>query len=196
MTKGDLARQNFKSGYNCSQAVALAFQDKIGMDPDTIARLTIGFGGGMGRMREVCGMRHHLRRDFCTVCPLRRSAEKRGLRHGAAGGKGLSGGDRLPGVPGAPGAGSECETHAPGGTPHGGLLQKASLRRIMRPGRRPFRRLFKKYHLKGLHFAMRCAILFEQKRSSAFAYALVAQLDRVSGYEPEGRGFESLPAYQ
>ena len=37
MTKGDLARQNFKSGYNCSQAVALAFQDKIGMDPDTIA---------------------------------------------------------------------------------------------------------------------------------------------------------------
>lgn len=55
MTKGDLARQNFKSGYNCSQAVALAFQDKIGMDPNTIARLTIGFGGGMGRMREVCG---------------------------------------------------------------------------------------------------------------------------------------------
>ena len=55
MTKGDLARQNFKSGYNCSQAVALAFQDKIGMDPDAIARLTIGFGGGMGRMREVCG---------------------------------------------------------------------------------------------------------------------------------------------
>ena len=38
-----------------------------------------------------------------TVCPLRRSAEKRGLRHGAAGGKRLSGGDRLPGVPGAPG---------------------------------------------------------------------------------------------
>ncbi len=27
-------------------------------------------------------------------------------------------------------------------------------------------------------------------------YAPVAQLDRVSGYEPEGRGFESLPAYQ
>lgn len=34
---------------------------------------------------------------------------------------------------------------------------------------------------------MRCAILFEQKRSSAFAYALVAQLDRVSGYETQGR---------
>ena len=183
MTKGDLARQNFKSGYNCSQAVALAFQDKIGMDPDTIARLTIGFGGGMGRMREVCG----------TISGVTFVLS---ARHGATGGKGLSGGDRLPGVPGALGTGPECEAHAPSGTPHGGLLQKASLRRIMRPGRRPFRRLFKKYHLKGLHFAMRCAILFEQKRSSAFAYALVAQLDRVSGYEPEGRGFESLPAYQ
>ena len=165
MTKGDLARQNFKSGYNCSQAVALAFQDKIGMDPDTIARLTIGFGGGMGRMREVCGTISGV--TFCTVCPLRRSAEKRGLRHGAAGGKGLSGGDRplvcrvLLGL-------DPNVKPTPQATPHGGLLQKASLRRIMRPGRRPFRRLFKKYHLKGLHFAMRCAILFEQKRSSAF----------------------------
>ena len=27
-------------------------------------------------------------------------------------------------------------------------------------------------------------------------YAPVAQLDRVTGYEPVGRGFESLPAYQ
>lgn len=55
MNKGDLARQNFKSGYNCSQSVALAFCDEMGMDAATVARLTIGFGGGMGRMREVCG---------------------------------------------------------------------------------------------------------------------------------------------
>ena len=27
-------------------------------------------------------------------------------------------------------------------------------------------------------------------------YAPVAQLDRVTGYEPVGQGFESLPAYQ
>ena len=32
--------------------------------------------------------------------------------------------------------------------------------------------------------------------SQEAAYALVAQLDRVFGYEPKGRGFESLPARQ
>ena len=33
-------------------------------------------------------------------------------------------------------------------------------------------------------------------RANSFQYAPVAQLDRVTGYEPVGRGFESLPAYQ
>ena len=31
---------------------------------------------------------------------------------------------------------------------------------------------------------------------SARQYAAVAQLDRVFGYEPKGRGFESLQPYQ
>lgn len=55
MTKGDIAKNYFEQGYNCSQSVALAFADEIGMNHDMIARLTGGFGGGMGRMREVCG---------------------------------------------------------------------------------------------------------------------------------------------
>lgn len=55
MSKGDIAKSYFEQGYNCSQAVALAFADEIGMDCNMIARLTGGFGGGMGRMREVCG---------------------------------------------------------------------------------------------------------------------------------------------
>lgn len=55
MTKGDIAKSYFEQGYNCSQSVALAFADEIGMNNDMIARLTGGFGGGMGRMREVCG---------------------------------------------------------------------------------------------------------------------------------------------
>lgn len=55
MTKGDIAKNYFEQGYNCSQSVALAFADEIGMNNDMIARLTGGFGGGMGRMREVCG---------------------------------------------------------------------------------------------------------------------------------------------
>jgi len=55
MTKGEIAEQNFYSGYNCSQAVAAAFADELNMPKEQIARLTIGFGGGMGRLREVCG---------------------------------------------------------------------------------------------------------------------------------------------
>lgn len=55
MTKGELARDYFMQGYNCSQAVALAFCDEIQLDEGLVARLTKGFGGGMGRMREVCG---------------------------------------------------------------------------------------------------------------------------------------------
>lgn len=55
MTKGELAESLFKSGLNCSQSVAAAFSDEMGMDRKLVERLTIGFGGGMGRMREVCG---------------------------------------------------------------------------------------------------------------------------------------------
>lgn len=55
MTKGDLAYENFLKGYNCSQAVAAAFADELGMDEKTAVRLASGFGGGMGRLREVCG---------------------------------------------------------------------------------------------------------------------------------------------
>lgn len=55
MTRGDLAYENFLKGYNCAQAVAVAYCDVLGLDEKTAARLASGFGGGMGRMREVCG---------------------------------------------------------------------------------------------------------------------------------------------
>ena len=45
----------FKDGYNCAQAVACAFSEELGMDESTIARLVSSFGGGMGKLREVCG---------------------------------------------------------------------------------------------------------------------------------------------
>ncbi|HEX3022779.1 MAG TPA: C-GCAxxG-C-C family protein [Lachnospiraceae bacterium] len=45
----------FKSGYNCSQAVFLAFCDEYGMDIETALKISSSFGGGMGRLREVCG---------------------------------------------------------------------------------------------------------------------------------------------
>ena len=55
MNKGELARQNFLSGLGCTQAVAAAFADEMGLDEELVKRQTIGFGAGMGRLREVCG---------------------------------------------------------------------------------------------------------------------------------------------
>lgn len=49
------AEMLFKQGYNCSQAVLLAFCDELKLDKETAARLASSFGGGIGRMREVCG---------------------------------------------------------------------------------------------------------------------------------------------
>ena len=55
MTRGEKAESLFREGYNCSQAVVMAFADKINLPPETVALLSSPFGGGMGRMREVCG---------------------------------------------------------------------------------------------------------------------------------------------
>lgn len=49
------ASRLFREGYNCCQAVAMTFADVIGLPESEVARLASGFGGGMGRMREVCG---------------------------------------------------------------------------------------------------------------------------------------------
>lgn len=55
MTRGEIAKSYFERGYNCSQAVFLAFNDLMNIDEATATRLLAGFGGGFGRMREVCG---------------------------------------------------------------------------------------------------------------------------------------------
>ena len=49
------AASNFKSGYNCAQSVFLAFAEEFGFDKETALKLSSSFGGGMGRLREVCG---------------------------------------------------------------------------------------------------------------------------------------------
>lgn len=57
-SRGDLARELFKEGYNCSQAVTLAFADELeahGISRDMAAGMASSFGGGLGRLREVCG---------------------------------------------------------------------------------------------------------------------------------------------
>lgn len=53
--RANRARQYFREGYNCAQAVAMAFSDVAEMDEQRVAALLSGFGGGFGRLREVCG---------------------------------------------------------------------------------------------------------------------------------------------
>ena len=53
--KGERAKELFVAGYNCSQAVAGAFAEDMGLPLETVLRLSQPFGGGMGRLREVCG---------------------------------------------------------------------------------------------------------------------------------------------
>ena len=55
MDHGIKAAELFLSGYNCAQAVAVSFHQELGLTEPQAARMVSAFGGGMGRMREVCG---------------------------------------------------------------------------------------------------------------------------------------------
>ena len=55
MTHAEKAKAYFEQGYNCAQAVTLAFADEMGLKPEEAAKLASSFGGGFGRLREVCG---------------------------------------------------------------------------------------------------------------------------------------------
>lgn len=55
MDRKQIASEYFHKGYNCSQSVVLAFEDILDTDKDTLAKMSVGLGGGVGRMREVCG---------------------------------------------------------------------------------------------------------------------------------------------
>ena len=55
MDHGIRAAELFLEGRSCSQAVVLAFSDLTGLDDHFAAKMAASFGGGMGRMREVCG---------------------------------------------------------------------------------------------------------------------------------------------
>lgn len=55
MSKGEIAKNYFKNGYNCAQAVLMAFCEETGLNAEMAALISCGFGGGVGRQREVCG---------------------------------------------------------------------------------------------------------------------------------------------
>ena len=49
------AVENFMQGYGCCQSIVAAFADLYGMDDTMAKRIAAGFGGGVGRMRMMCG---------------------------------------------------------------------------------------------------------------------------------------------
>lgn len=55
MTRSESAKANFLRGYNCAQSVFLAFSDLVPTDEKTALKIAAPFGGGVGRMREICG---------------------------------------------------------------------------------------------------------------------------------------------
>ncbi len=55
MTRREAAMANFMKGYNCSQSIVLAFADLLPVGESELLKLSSSFGGGMGRLREVCG---------------------------------------------------------------------------------------------------------------------------------------------
>lgn len=73
MSKGDIAKNYFENGYNCSQAVVLAFCEDFGLEKETAAMIAAPFGGGIGRLREVCG-------TFSGINMILGLAEEKALR--------------------------------------------------------------------------------------------------------------------
>lgn len=55
MTEKEKAGQLFLEGHNCAQSVFTAFCHRFDLDETTAKKISAGLGGGVGRMREVCG---------------------------------------------------------------------------------------------------------------------------------------------
>ena len=55
MDRAKKAEELFKGGCNCCQAVFCAFLEETSLTQEEALRLSAGFGGGFGRLREVCG---------------------------------------------------------------------------------------------------------------------------------------------
>lgn len=55
MTRAEVARKLFKEGYACSQAVSMAFSDVVNINKEVLSKISLPFGGGLGRLRLTCG---------------------------------------------------------------------------------------------------------------------------------------------
>ncbi len=69
--RAERAKALFNEGYNCAQSVALAYADITPLDEQMVATVTASFGGGLGRLREVCGAVSGMAfvASFISPCP-------------------------------------------------------------------------------------------------------------------------------
>jgi C_GCAxxG_C_C family probable redox protein len=69
--RAERAKALFNEGYNCAQSVAMAYADITNLDEKMVATITASFGGGMGRLREVCGAVSGMAfvASFLSPCP-------------------------------------------------------------------------------------------------------------------------------
>ncbi len=75
--RAERAKAFFNEGYNCAQSVAMAYADIANLDEKMVATITASFGGGMGRLREVCGAVSGMAfvASFLSPCPTADNAE-------------------------------------------------------------------------------------------------------------------------
>lgn len=55
MDRTQKAVEYFMKGYGCGQSIVAAFADLYGLDEATALKIGNGFGGGVGKMRMMCG---------------------------------------------------------------------------------------------------------------------------------------------
>ena len=55
MTNKELAEKYFYDGFTCSQAIVMAFKEYVNIDEETLLKISLPFGGGLGRLRLTCG---------------------------------------------------------------------------------------------------------------------------------------------
>lgn len=56
MKNEEIALEYFKNGFNCAQSVLIAFKDNYNINEEDLLKISSGFGGGMGRLQETCGV--------------------------------------------------------------------------------------------------------------------------------------------
>jgi C_GCAxxG_C_C family probable redox protein len=55
MDKKDIAVEYYLGEYNCAQSVILSFQKEMGISKENLAKISLGFGGGIGGLQKICG---------------------------------------------------------------------------------------------------------------------------------------------